>query len=239
MTYAKGFFDLQVDFARAVAALSEMSLARSLFACTNLFVRFGLGRQPDETAAGWQEYVAGLDHADDVGEWTYSFYLRRAHLDPSPALVASVGCFGYGRLDGDRIRLHFRNAETDGQAPLGIARRDRRIAELRALVEHAKRTEHQSVRVVGASWLYNLEAYRRLFPPSYLATARVLRDRFQRMPLWGQFVLRAGHLNERTAQLFRERLRRQSGIAGLEQCFPFQVLGVEAPVSEFHEHYGV
>src|SRR4030095_16601207 len=99
-----------------------------------------------------------------------------------------VGCCGYGRLDGERIRLHFRNAETEGHAPLGIARRDRRIAELRALFEHAKRTAHLSVRVVGASWLYNLEAYRRLFPPSYLATARVLPDRFQRMPLWGQFL---------------------------------------------------
>ena len=48
------------------------------------------------------------------------------------------------------------------------------------------------LRVVGASWLYNLEAYRRLFPASYVATARVLPDRFRHMPLWGQFVNRHG-----------------------------------------------
>jgi hypothetical protein len=210
-----------------------------LFEYTNLFVRFALGRRPDEAAAGWQEYVAGLDRAGDVGEWTYQFYLRRADLDASPGLVASVGCFGYGRLDGDRIRLHFRNAETDGHAPLGVARRDRRIAELRALFEHVKRTEQESVRVVGASWLYNLEAYRRLFPPSYLATAQVLPDRFQRMPLWGQFVDRNGHVSGRTAHPFLERLRRQTSMAGLPECFPFQVIGVEAPASAFSEHYGV
>ena len=257
MAYAKAFFDLQVDFARTVAALSGLSLARSLFAYTNLFVRFGLGRRPDETAAGWQEYVAGIDHASydhgrdhvgdehagddhsgDVSEWTYRFYLRRAHLDTSPELVASVGCFGYARLDGDRVRLHFRDAETDGHAPLGIARRDRRIAELRALFAHAKRTEHQSVHVIGASWLYNLEAYRRLFPPSYLATAQVLRDRFQRMPLWGQFLDRHGDVNERMVLPFRERLRQQTSMAGLEQCFPFQVIGVEAPLRDFCDFYG-
>ena len=239
MAYAKAFFDLQVGFARTVAGLSELPLGFSLFAYTNLFVRFGLGRRPDESAAGWQEYVAGLSGAGDVSEWTYSFYLRRAQLDSSPALVASVGCFGYGRLDGDRIRLHFRNAETDEHGPLGIARRDRRIAELRALFEHAKRTEDQSVRVVGASWLYNLEAYRRLFPPSYLATAQVLRDRFQRMPLWGQFLDRNGDVNEHLAQPFRARLQRQMGVEGLEHCFPFQVIGVEAPISEFCDFYGV
>ena len=235
--YAKTFFDLQIHFARIVAGLSGMSLAHALFAYTNLYVRFGLGREPDEASAGWREYVAGLGDALDKEEWTYRFYLRRADVDSAPAVVATVGCFSYARLDQGRVRLHFHNAETDDHAPLGHARRERRVAELRALFEHVQRTEGKSVRVVGASWLYNLEAYRRLFPPSYLATARTLRGRFQRMPLWGQFLDRHGRVNERVARPFVERLGCLRSLDGLDLCFPFQVLGVEAPVRELLAFY--
>ena len=70
-----------------------------------------------------------------------------------------LGCFSYGRLDADRIRLHFRNAETEGHAPLAADRRAQRLAELAALFAHVRRTVPGPARVIGASWLYNLDAY--------------------------------------------------------------------------------
>jgi hypothetical protein len=94
------------------------------------------------------------------------------------------------------------------------------------------------VRVVGASWLYNVDAYRRLFPPAYLATARVLPGRFRHMPLWGQFVDRRGAIRERAARELRERVGRVSAVDGLDACFPLPVLTVEAPVGEFVRFYG-
>jgi hypothetical protein len=59
------------------------------------------------------------------------------------------------------------------------------------------------------------------------------------MPLWGQFVNRYGGLRENTSRRFRERLAQQSSLQSLEQCFPFQVLSLEAPVSEFYDFYCV
>ncbi len=111
------------------------------------------------------------------------------------------------------------------------------MADLAALFEHVERTLHQPLQVVGASWLYNLDAYRRLFPASYLATARVLDHRFQHMPLWGQFLDRGGEVKESMTRQFLERLERQSSLDSLSQCFPFQVLRLEAPVSEFYDFY--
>jgi hypothetical protein len=61
-----------------------------------------------------------------------------------------------------------------------------------------------------------------LFPKSYLATARVLRDRFQRMPLWGQFLDRHGGIKQNRADQFLERLERQSSLENLDRCFPLQ-----------------
>ncbi len=113
------------------------------------------------------------------------------------------------------------------------------MADLRALVAHVKRTTRPPLRVVGASWLYNLEAYRRLFPTSYLASAHVLHHRFQHMPLWGQFVNRHGALKRGPGARLLDRLGRQRSLEDLEQCFPFQVLGVEAPVDEFYAFFDV
>ena len=237
--YTKTFFDLQFRFAHTVSALSGLPLARAILEYTNFYIRFGLGREFNPADPAWTEYLAGLQRASDPGEWTYRFHLAHSQAVVPPGLVASFGCFSYSRLRDDRVRLHFRNAERDGLSPLGIERRGQRLADLAALFDHVKRTVREPVRVVGASWLYNIEAYRRLFPASYLSTAHVLRGRFQHMPLWGQFVNRRGEIRESVKHRFLERLERQTSLDDLDRCFPFQVLSLEVSALEFYQFYGV
>jgi hypothetical protein len=237
--YAKPFFDLQVEFAETVSALSRLPLPCCLLEYTNFYIRFGLGRGFDQDHPGWQEYLTSLRDVNDPREWTYRFYSRRSDTVAAPGIVATFGCFSYAQSNGARIRLHFHNAETDGRSPLAMEHRDRRLGDLAMLFAHVKRTLREPLQVVGASWLYNLNAYRRLFPEPYLATARVTHDRFRHMPLWGQFVDRAGELRETTARQFRARLARQSSLEDLGHCFPLQVLALEAPVREFYEFFGV
>jgi hypothetical protein len=173
VVYAKAFFDLQLQFAHKVTLLSGLPLARAL-----------LETPISMSGLAWAatliplippgEYLAGLQDTNDSREWTYRFYLARPEAMTAPAAVASFGCFSYSRLSGDRIRLHFQNAEADGHSPLGIERLGQRLADLAALFKHVKRTLGQPLQVVGASRLYNLDAYRRLFPAPYLATAHVI-----------------------------------------------------------------
>lgn len=240
MSYAKAFFDLQLRFAETVSALSGTPLPSALLRYTNFYIRFGLGRAFDPDHPLWREYVAGLERTADQRDWTYHFYLKRSEQPVLPPnLVATFGCFSYSRLSSDHIRLHFQNDDLDGGSPLAAERRDQRLADLAAMSAYIKRTERQPRHVVGASWLYNLEAYRRLFPVSYLATGRVIHGRFQHMPLWGQFLDRHGEVKDTLTHEFLERLTCQSSLNALDQCFPFQVLALEAPASEFYEHYGV
>jgi len=239
VTYAKAFFDLQLEFARRISAFSGFDLSIALLKYTNLYVRFGLGRDFDPGHPRWHDYLMGLRDAADVSGWTYRFYLTRPETVAPPGVVAMFGCFAYARLSAGRLRLHFHNAEADVRSPLAREQEGQRLAELAALFEHVKRTEQQPLTVVGASWLYNLDAYRRLFPKQYLATARVIRGRFQHLPLWGQFVDRHGTVKEGMAAEFLERLARQSSVEHLNQCFPFQVLGLEAPVLPFFEQHGL
>jgi hypothetical protein len=239
LTCTRPFFDLQLRFARKVAALSGMLWERALLDYTNLYVRFGLGRDFDPAHPVWREYLAGLRGPLDEEEWTYRFYRTRTESPAGPAPAITTGCFWYSRLDDDRIRLHFQNAETEGRSPLGLERLDRRMADLAALFHHVRRTQARPPRVVGASWLYNLPAYRRLFPPSYLATARVIDHRFRSMPLWGQFLDRRGEIREPARREFLERLERQSTMDRLDLCFPLQVLALEASATEFYDFYRI
>ena len=60
MNYPKGFFDLNLRFAQKVAELSGQPFEIALLHDTNLYIRFGLGRDFDATNSSWQEYLAGL-----------------------------------------------------------------------------------------------------------------------------------------------------------------------------------
>jgi hypothetical protein len=237
--YAKAFFDLQLRFASTVATLLGRPLARALLEYTNLYIRFGLGRDFNAADPEWQAYLAGLNGPERLDEWTYDFYLSRRDADVGPAVVATVGCFSYAVLSAQRVRLHFHDADHDGLSPLAPERASRRRAELAGLFEHVKRTAHRATRVIGASWLYNLEAYRRLFPNSYLATARPMPRCFQHLPLWGQFLDRHGAVREKPTREFLDHLERQSSADGLDRCFPFQALSVDAAVQDFYDFYGV
>ncbi len=239
--FTKELFDLQFLFANRVCALSGMAPERALLRYTNFYVRLGLGRAFDLEHPGWQSYITGLNDtgAADPGAWTYRCYLQNAEANTAPPSAATFGCFSYAISDAGVVRLHFRNTETDGDSSLGADRADQRRAELAALFGHLRQSRHAALPVVGVSWLYNLDAYRRLFPAAYVQSARVVPDALRSMSLWGQFVDRHGRIKESMTQPFLASLERQTSREGLNECFPFQVLTVRAPAPAFYDFYGL
>ncbi len=235
MAFAKDFFDLQFSFAESVRDLSGESLEAALLEYTNFYVRFGFGRDFKPDHEGWQRYIAGLRSAADGREWTYRFYLTEPEAKTGPRVVATFGCFSYARPDENFVRLHFRNTDSDDYSPLGRARAERRRAELAALFAHLKPSVSRETPIVGASWLYNLRAYRRLFPPDYVSSARPIQGAFRSMPLWGQFLNRRGEVRESMAESFLNTLATTSKLGDLGRCFPLQALTVTAPAREFYD----
>jgi hypothetical protein len=58
-------------------------------------------------------------------------------------------------------------------SPLAFASHAARMSELRAIFSHVRRTERSVTSVRGVSWLYNLDAYKRLFPRLYGASVQM------------------------------------------------------------------
>ncbi|ACC72762.1 hypothetical protein [Paraburkholderia phymatum] len=237
--YSRAFFELQWQFAERVAVISGMPREQALMHYTNFYIRFGLGRQFDANHDVWRIYIDGLSNAADPVDWSGRFYLARPDVPP-PSLIAAFGCFSYSNAGNDAIRLHFANTDSRDCSPLSRERIGERRGELRTLFDHVdytRQTQPAIKRVLGASWLYNLPAYRSLFPSSYIETARELSSRFQNMPLWGQFLDRHGNVRPDMRARFLERLARQTSLHELAQCFPWRALAVDASIALFDGFY--
>jgi hypothetical protein len=236
--YPRRFFEINVLFALKIAEVSDQALEGALFNYTVLYRRFGLGQDRNPAHPTWQAYLNGLRRAPDLTDWTYQFYLAQPQADV-PSGQPDFGCFSYDVWPDNRIRLHFHNAELPEYSPLSRQRLDARLSELRAMFGHLKRTVPSPATVIGCSWLYNIEAYRRLFPPAFLATAQVSYADFPFLVLWGQFLDRNWQIKEDLAGRFLDCLGRARDLEAAKRCFPYPVLRLECPVQPFYDFYGI
>ncbi|MEM7167364.1 MAG: hypothetical protein AAF581_18020 [Planctomycetota bacterium] len=245
MIYSREFFELQLLFAATVQTTADLSFEQALLDYTNFYVRLGCGRDFDDTHPNWRDFVAGLAKAADKGAWIHRYYRRDAETQTAPDVTLTSGCFSFAVQDSC-IRIHFRNVD-DRSSPLAVASSSLRLAELTELSRTVRDSVDAALPVVGVSWLYNLQAYRRLFPPGYVESARPLAQRYRSMPLWGQFVDRAGACRPAQVKAFKAALEQRaaqlracaepSARANWDECFPLPVLRVTTPVSDFCEHY--
>jgi hypothetical protein len=231
------FFEISIRFAQKVAELTRQSIENTLLQYTNLYIRLGLGRDFSSSNPTWEEYLKGVVQTENLSEWTYYFYLIQKEKSESIP-ISPFGCFSYKVLPENKIRLHFHNSEDNNHSPLSKGRMYIRLSELKSMFTDIKENIRYPTTVIGASWLYNIEAYRRLFPPEYLMTARVQENSFQFFPLWGQFIDRRGQIKRDVSESFLERLNQQYSMDGIENCFPYQVLTLESAVQEFYWFYG-
>ncbi len=236
MEWSRAFTDLVLYFAARVDRVDGISLDAALLTATPLYPNFKLGTAFDASQPVWQEYLAGFHDAADPVAWTHSFYLAHARqYHPHP-----FGCFKYHYVPETRTAgLHFGNLDTSGLGALSRVRRPERMRELRALFTDLRRQHPEAETVQGGSWLYNLPAYRALFPSEYVATATPTRPGFTFLDVWGQFL--DGHWDVRPepVQSFRTSLEGAQSRADLEASFPLWPLGVRGSIQRHYDFYGI
>lgn len=243
MQYPKEFVALQVKFAYKIAEISNQPLADVLMDYTLLRQIFCLRVSRTIPNPLWDEFIHGLLKHPDPSEWAYQFHLRRMSELPEPRLREhdDFGCFSYNYpwREPRLLRLHFMNRDTSGQGALSRTRMRIRKTELTEMFRHIKVNHSDAKKVRGCSWLYNIEAYCRLFPPDYIKTARPVEHDLGFWTSWGQFIHRNGQLRESAAVQFSECLREQTTVDGCLGCFPYQRLNPICNIEVFYDFYGV
>lgn len=230
-----GFLDIQLRFASAVSRVTECDIKKAMLDYTHLYFLLRCEGRFEPMDPTWRRFLQGFQTAPDRLAWAYSLYYDRNSNVAENKKENQFGCFSYKLWDTGDVRLHFRNREAEGVRPLAASRKHIRESELRALIDDLRPKVSESAKMIGGSWLYNIEAYRRLFPKSYLDTARELRDEHQFIAQWGQFVDSQGKLQVKLAEQFLRGIETATSLDELDASFPYPVMRLEAPLKVFYE----
>jgi len=246
MNLGASYFQLPLAFAARIAAVAGLPLDDALLRYTPYYNElqqperdFDVARPHewdfDPTHPRWQAFLAAIQGGADPAEYVYTQTLPTTL--PSP--IGYRPCFNFDyEVETRAIRIHFANNAPDGEAlrQEQIASRHRDLHDL--FTEIAQR-HPQAECVRGASWLYNLPAYRRLFPPEYVANIHPLGYVWQFVALWGQFLDHCGEVKADMAQTFRSCLTTKMTLDSLVPCFPYQALTTTCEIDYFDRFYGV
>ena len=230
---------MQYSTAKTMSERLHIPLGEALFTYTMFFRRFGL--MGDASNPEWEKYLQGLtSHSGDPVSYTYEFYRQSPKQAPETS-EQRYGCFGFDVADEKGvIQIHFRNEDRDSISPLSTAKIEKRKQELKAMFTHIKQTYPHATTVRGGSWLYNLEAYRRLFPVSFGDSRRPfeISRRTRGMHYWGQFLDHNRQMKPELAEKLLDNLKDVDE-NHVGASFPLQPLLTEAPIEDFYKFYGI
>ena len=237
----RDLFEVQLRLTERVSMAECVPIHQLVGRVTNLHMRFGLGDiDKVPPSPEWQAYcdalapLRTLEARADLTEETFA-----CAAEEVPPAREAFGCFGFDPPDGDGVlRIHFRNQDSaDGVGPLDRSKIPRRRAELAAMFARIAELHPTATAVQGGSWLYNLEAYRRLFPPAYGDSRRPPeRARLSGTSSWGQFLDHTGAAKPDLCAALVRRLPTID-IAAPWREFPLPVLQTRAPIGLFHAFY--
>jgi hypothetical protein len=232
----RDYFEVQLRFADILAARTSRALADICLEFTNLHRRLGLGRTDGSPPTErWMHYATGLESCASTADrlqWTVDC-LANAPLEKRN--TRKFGCFSYEMIDNERVvRIHFGNYDSaNGIGPLVRAKAERRRSELREMFTHIRAHHPLAQTVRGGSWLYNVEAYRRLFPSAYTASAHEpARVRLDGTSSWGQVI----DFRERVRPTVRRAILDNAAtvdVATPWQAFPLRALAVQSAIAAF------
>jgi hypothetical protein len=238
MRWSHDFTALFMRFARIVSDVGGIDSEDVLRTWTPLYLNLdGLDRSFDPVAPVWQEFLSGLRASQDPVAWTHSFYLEHSYDYPTPA----AGCFSWSYEESTRtVRFHFYgNGDTSGDSPIAAARQTARMEELRSLFRKVQGAARDAQAVRGRSWLYNVPAYCRLFPPEYIRSAVQVEPELQFMSLWGQFLDRTWNVRPRAAEEFLRNLAVAETFDAVRGSFPLPVRAPRCEIEHFYRYYGL
>ena len=240
--YPCRYFELQLTYAEKVAAVLDSSLDDVLLDYTALYKLLGIAGDFDAQQPTWRDALHRAKSANAAHQ-LHSFYLSRFDTIPRFTDEQHWGCFAYEYrpvaygMHTHAIRIHFANEDTSGRGALSRERMSVRRAELQAMFAYIAEHEPQATTVCGGSWLYNRDAYCRLFPSAFTSSPVVDEPHYQYRALWGQFLRHDWTVNEELAGQFLERVANLAGVGQVASCFPYQVLLTACPITEFLSFY--
>lgn len=221
------FFATQRRFAERWAAVESVPIETAYLECTTWYRQAaGVGRDFDADDPDWLRLLAEVASSPDPDGAVHAWALTNERpIRPGPVLD-----FVWSPEDRT-VRLHFLAERAPDQRALGVEHLAQRRRELREAVTRAAAEHPEAEWVRGRSWLYGLEAYRRIFPSVFLDGLAVEPPDLQFFAIWGQLLDRSWRTRPDVAGGLLARVERAETSADLEAAFPIPMRQTRAPLA--------
>jgi hypothetical protein len=236
----KESFQFEFDFAKELSRRLNMPLATALHGYTSTFDAL--------------KYKDGLpDPLDpEIVEHSYEQYVKRLHAHRIRFTAEEREKHFSYRYDREKktIQIHFGNFSSNPEGPLSTSQIETRKTELAMMFREIRKNHPEAEYVEGLSWLYNIEAYRRLFPESYTVHPEQVKNADEKdnmywwttPAVWGQFWNNDLKLKPELRDAFFEKLKQadiESDIHNLYDALPLPPLKTRGPIDDFYRLYGI
>ena len=241
MRLHRPYFELQARFAARVAIVEGLDFGE---ACRLHTAFYALARDNDAGVTperndfdpahpAWVEFLQAIDGGADPVDVVYDAYLAGDAQENTGGR-----CFTFEYWPDDRlVRIHFaNNGAGTGLRPSTVPDR---LEELRDIFATVAREHPEASVVRGTSWLYHLDAYRRLFPPSFIAGLHSVGHPHQFAALWAQFIDRHGAVKPSLAEPFLAEVEAAEDLTAIDAAFPHDVLAATGDVTTFYDHFRI
>jgi len=252
------YFELQYEFAKLMAERTGISLTEAVDKYAPIIRKATHELDVDGKELG---PIEGLTE-ENMLEAAYTKAQERRTASTGETMPYYVekdlrfGCSSYDyEPDTKTVRVHFFNAEADeewvdgkdvSKGPLSEEKLERRLQELTQMFRHVKEHHPDALYVRGCSNLYNLEAYRRLYPPTYEVGEIDYDPKRWRMgmAIWGQFL--GGKEKVRGEYGYKEELAkefmqkaREVPLDRLADALAYPPRRAHGPIQDFYDYYGI
>jgi hypothetical protein len=224
----RAFFATQRRFAERWAAVASVPIETAYLECTTWYRQAaGLARDFDPAHPEWHRLLAEVAASPEPDAVVHAWALAHERtIQPGPVLDFVWDA------DDRTVRLHFLGERCHAGKPLADGQLPERRRELRALVTRARAEHPDAEWLRGRSWLYGLEAYRRIFPPAFLAGLAVEPPDLQFFAIWGQLLDHRWRTKPDPAARLLAAVEAASTTEELEAAFPIPMWETRAPLAQ-------
>ena len=257
----KEYFKLQYEFAKIMAERNGISLTDAIAEYAPIMQKAlhkldANGKELADPIEGLTEeslFEAGYEMAQERRREAKE---KDEHTPYHDEKGLRFGCHSYDYDESTKtVRVHFFNAEAEeewedgkdvAKGPLSKEKIDRRRHELAEMFKDIKARHPEAEHVHGRSNLYNLEAYRRLYPESYEVGDVDYSPELwkQGMGIWGQFL--GGNEKAEGEYGFKRELAEEflekaktTPLDALADALAYPPRTADGPIQDFYDLYGI
>jgi len=248
MKYSKDFFGIQTAFVEKLAEVTKQNYLDLLPYYSEVKYRFGIPKDafhPNHPI--WLEYINDYYDVDNKAGSFYKFAKVRELQKKDKPKFEVPNVFGFFRYEVEMqfktIRIHTIGAKKvnrDENSPFSNSNKELRVHELTEMFKDIKVNWVDKItHVRGNSWLYGIDAYRRLFPNKYWENAKKNDHTFGGLALWGQFLDKTLSPKKEITRSFLKKVEVATSYDELMGVFEYRCLSPKVDVREFYEFYGI